>query len=80
MSFQPKPNSGALFRLPDDKRPSETSPEYEGELTIDCPHCQAQARGWVKAWIRTTKTGGKFFSLAFKWRQASAPRQDEAHP
>jgi hypothetical protein len=62
------PNSGTLFRLPPENRQTDKSPEYEGEFDVDCPHCNGNLKGWVKAWIREGKTG-KFFSLAFKFRQ-----------
>lgn len=65
--YQQKADSGNLFRV--DERKSEKHPEYEGEYVVQCPHCGAQSRGWVKAWIKEAKTGRKFFSLAFKARQ-----------
>ena len=64
-------NSGALFRIPDDQIKSEKHPPYEGEFSATCPHCGAASGGWVKAWIKEGKTG-KFFSLAFKFKQAKA--------
>jgi len=68
-SFQPHDNSGNLFRIPAEDRKSEKHPEYEGEFKMICPHCQGTALGWVKAWVKEAKTGSKFFSLAFKFRE-----------
>lgn len=68
-SFEPKEDSGNLFKIKDDDRKGETWPQYEGEFKLRCPHCQQASLGWVKAWIKETKSGAKFFSLAFKHRQ-----------
>lgn len=67
MSYEPKDNTGNLFRVME--RQSDKHPEYEGEFKIACPHCNGQAGGWVKAWVRDAKNGAKFFSLAFKFKQ-----------
>lgn len=61
-------NSGNLFRVPDEERKSDKWPQYEGEFKSNCPHCGATASGWVKAWVKETKAGKKFFSLAFKFK------------
>ena len=61
-------NSGALFRIPDQDRKSDKHPQYEGDFSQTCPHCGKQSGGWVKAWIKEGKSG-KFFSLAFKFKQ-----------
>lgn len=66
MSYEAKDNTGNLFRIEEPK--SEKHPPYEGEFKVICPHCGGDAKGWVKAWVRATKTGSKFFSLAFKFR------------
>lgn len=67
MAYQPKENSGQLFKV--DERKTEKSPEYEGEFSATCPHCQAQAGGWIKAWVREAKTGKKYFSIALKFKE-----------
>lgn len=61
-------NSGNLFRIPAESRKSDSWPEYEGEFSTTCPHCNQPTRGWVKAWVKDGKLG-KFFSLAFKHKQ-----------
>lgn len=68
-SFEPKEDSGNLFKIKDEDRKGETWPQYEGEFKVRCPHCQQASIGWVKAWIKEAKNGTKFFSLAFKHRQ-----------
>lgn len=67
MSFEPKDDTGNLFKVDDLK--SDKHPPYEGEFKTRCPHCQQASIGWVKAWVREAKNGSKFFSLAFKHRQ-----------
>lgn len=67
MTYQPKENSGSLFRIPDEEKKSEKSPGYEGEFSAICPHCQGVLGGWVKAWVKDGKKG-KFLSLAFKFK------------
>lgn len=71
-SFEPKDDSGNLFKLPPEDVKSEKHPQYEGEFKVRCPHCQQTSIGWVKAWIKEAKTGSKFFSLAFKHKTKRA--------
>ena len=75
MTYEAKENSGNLFRLADEERKSDKHPQYEGEFKIACPHCNGASGGWVKAWIKEAKTGNKFFSLAFKFKQARSGTQ-----
>ena len=69
MAYEHKENSGSLFKVAAEDRKSETWPEYEGEFHVACPHCEKSTRGWVKAWVKSAKTGSKFFSLAFKHKR-----------
>jgi len=67
--FEPKENSGNLFRVDTDgKHPN--APPYEGEFKALCPVCSNASRGWIKAWIKETKMGKKYFSVALKFRDA----------
>jgi len=75
MSYEPKDNTGNLFRIADEDRKSDKHPQYEGEFKVICPHCNAPATGWVKSWIKEAKTGSKFFSLAFKFKQRTGGGQ-----
>jgi hypothetical protein len=77
MAYEMKDNSGSLFRVPPDKLTKETAAPYEGEFKVICPHCQAEARGWVKAWINDSKVG-KFFGLRFKFRDKQPYRLADA--
>ena len=67
MAYQQKPNSGSLFRVPEDKKTSDKFPEYSGDIVVTCPHCGADSGGWISAWVKESKAG-KFFSLAFKFK------------
>jgi hypothetical protein len=63
------PNSGSLST--NTKKEKETHPGYTGSVSITCPNCEAESDFWLSAWIREGKAG-KFFSLAFKEKQAAA--------
>ena len=70
MAFELRDNTGSLFKQPPEKVTKDTHPPYEGDFKIKCEHCGAESRGWVKAWVKESPKIGKFFSLAFKFRQA----------
>jgi hypothetical protein len=74
MTTEPRPNTGAIFKTPAEKRKSDRSPEYDGNMHVECPHCGRPASAWISAWVKEGKAG-KFFSLAFKWKTAAT--QDE---
>ena len=81
MAYEQRPNSGTLFRVPDDKRTSDKFPEFDGEFLMVCPHCQTEQKGWISAWVKTaTKSGAKFFSLAFKFRERQPDRVPDQKP
>lgn len=64
MSFQQKPNQGALFK--NDKQGVESRPDYNGKLNVDGKDY------WVSGWVKDGKSG-KFLSLAVKPAQSKAP-------
>lgn len=68
MAYEPRPNSGTLSRVPDEKRTSDKFPEFDGKLWTTCPHCNAEQGWWLSAWVKEGKLG-KFFSLALKPRE-----------
>lgn len=70
-TFIPKDNTGNLFKVKPEDRKGDTWPEYEGEFKSVCPHCGAGSTGWIKGWIRESKAGSKFFSIALKFRTQS---------
>lgn len=50
-------NSGALFK--NNKRTHDKQPEYTGSVEVN------NVEYWLSAWVKESKNGQKFFSLAF---------------
>lgn len=69
MAFEKRDDSGALFKARKEPE-TERHPAYDGDFKIICPHCNATQEGWISGWVKTAKTGNKFFSLAFKHKRA----------
>lgn len=69
--FEPKEDTGQLFR--NDKRESEKHPEFRGEYKVRCPGCGLGILGRISAWVRESKSGNKYFSLAFSPNRKDAP-------
>lgn len=77
MAYEPKPNSGSLFRN-ENRRPDKArddgsvikDAEYTGSAIID------GVEYFVDAWVNEAKTGRKYFGLRFKPKQpkAAAPK------
>lgn len=65
MAYEVRDNSGTLFR--NDKKRNEKSPEYTGAARID------GVDYWINGWVKESKNGTKFFSFAFKAKDA--PKQ-----
>jgi hypothetical protein len=64
------PNSGILFRS--DRQRTERDPGYTGNGDLTCPNCNKRSQFFVNAWVKTAKTGTKFFSLSFKPKNAQS--------
>jgi hypothetical protein len=68
-------NSGVLFR--NDRKQTETSPDYSGALNVNGTEFQ------LSGWIKTSKNGNKFLSLAIRLPSAttgkSADQKAGAH-
>lgn len=58
MAFEHREGSGSLFK--NEKKTSENHPDYQGEIMISGNIFQ------LAAWIKPTKSGGKFMSLSAK--------------
>ena len=72
MSNYDNNNTGALFKA--DKK-SDRHPDYNGSCEVD------GVEMWMSAWIKTSKGGKKFMSLAFNPKEPQAfkpPQQDRA--
>jgi len=64
-------NSGALFR--NDKK-SEKHPDYRGDINVN------GVDYWISAWLKTSKKGTKFMSLAVTEKESvekPAPAADD---
>jgi len=64
MAYEQKDNSGSLFREAEKK--SERSPDYTGKAMIDGKMKR------IAGWIKQTKSGGNFLSLAISDPQPKA--------
>lgn len=75
MAYEQRLNSGSLFRN-DKKTPGSKAPEHKGSCNINGTTYE------VAGWVRETKDGRKFFSLAFQvegaWRTRDAGEQRQA--
>jgi uncharacterized protein (DUF736 family) len=74
MTINPqRENSGVLFR--NDRKQSENSPDYSGALNVGGTEFQ------LSGWIKTSKNGTKFMSLAIREPSAttSKPADQKAH-
>ena len=63
------PNSGILFA--NGHKEGERDRDYRGTADINCPHCEGRFQLWLSGWVKKGRKG-KFLSLAFKLKDASA--------
>jgi hypothetical protein len=60
VAYEQKDLTGALFRIPEDKRKSESWPTHEGSVIV------GGLKYYLSAWVKEAKSGQKYFSLALK--------------
>ncbi len=65
MAYETKENSGSMFR--NDKKSTDNHPDYTGQARINGHDM------WVSCWLKESRDGKKYFSLAFKQKDGSAP-------
>jgi hypothetical protein len=65
-------NSGALFNARD-KKQKDTWPDYSGQINVEGKDY------WLSAWIKTSRTGDKFFSLAVRPKKAVVAQRTEGN-
>lgn len=72
MSEYDNNNRGALFK--NNKRENDRQPEYTG--TVEVNHVEY----YLSAWVKESKTGQKFFSLAFTPKDATKKQPEGSSP
>ncbi len=80
MTFERKVNQCGLF--PNTARPELS--DMNGQITIQCAHCDQVTDFWMSGWRKVTKAGGKYLSLALRpkrigehGRTGAAPAADD---
>lgn len=67
MAFKQDDNSGALFK--NDRKESEQHPDYTGTATVKGEEF------WLSAWVKESKDGKKYMSIALKKKDPPATRE-----
>lgn len=57
-NYEQKNNSGAIFK--NDKKTNDSQPDYQGKIVVD------NVERNVALWVKTSKAGTKYFSVALK--------------
>lgn len=65
-------NNGALFK--NERRQNDKQPTHTGNVCAKCIHCGNNTDYWMSAWVKTSKSGNKFFSIAIN------PKDDQSAP
>jgi hypothetical protein len=66
MAFEQRENTGAIFV--NDRKEKDTHPDRAGSATID------GVEYWVNGWLKKSRDGQPFLSLAFKRKNADAAK------
>jgi hypothetical protein len=72
LAFEQRDNSGSLFK--NDRKETETQPDRTGSAMID------GREYYVSGWLRETKDGRPWLSLAFKPKSEPQPTQSRQPP
>lgn len=56
-------NSGALFK--NEKKQRENQPDRTGQACVECPDCGTKTDFWVSGWIKKSRKGDQYMSIAF---------------
>lgn len=63
-------NRGALFR--NTRKEKDSHPDHQGTLNV------GGVDYWISGWVKTSKSGQKFFSLSVKPKEEQAPARRES--
>jgi hypothetical protein len=76
MAFQPKLNSGGLF-----KNTRNTKSDMTGSIQIECARCHATSDFWMNAWNKISQGGLEYIQVALKLKaqNATAPGADHGN-
>lgn len=61
-------NRGALFR--NERKEKDNHPDHTGSINVD------GVEYWLSAWVKTSKSGQKFFSLSVKQKDEKVSSND----
>ncbi len=76
--YEPKPNSGSIFN--NERKESDKHPDRTGQGVLECPHCGKSWQTWISGWLKESKDGKKYLSLAFQKKEdknAGGGRRDD---
>jgi hypothetical protein len=67
-------NSGAVFK--NEKKTKDNQPDRTGSMETKCKSCGVNTEFWVSGWVKKSRAGKMFMSLAFTQKEeqsASSP-------
>lgn len=78
MAFEPKPNTGALFK--NDRKTEDKHPGATGNLLVECPHCQSLIDLFLDAWTNTIENGQRAGEKMQKLKVKAKDKQPPPSP
>ena len=70
MAYEQKNGQGALFKNAK-KTTGDSSPDYKGDITVN------GTAFWIAGWMKESKGGKKYMSLAVTPKDGTVKKQDE---
>lgn len=69
-------NRGSIW--PNERKETETHPDFTGTSTIECPHCNEASDFWTNGWKRKKGANPKApsLSMTFRAKDAKQPSTD----
>lgn len=73
MAYEQRDNSGSVFE--NDRKEKDTHPDFTGKAMVN------GVMYWASLWVKESRDGGEFFSLAFKpMDDAREPQRPQQQP